>query len=198
MIITWRDSTSDFFQVRSGDPEDQLNQLLGQILSSGGWKLGRCIPSECTDEDAGQVWVRHQYQHWLSPFSGAVELCGADDRGRRGPCRLVTLWLCRHELPHCRRRGEDSSLHWAARQNGFWAQSLLLRSVLRLKIGEWWASLLSLLDWSSSARWWTWPWTSSTSTTSSRRASSRSSRASPSTPTPSSSSTVLNRELPVL
>jgi hypothetical protein len=41
-------------EVRSGDLEDQLNQFLGQILGSGAWKLGRCIPSECTDEDAGQ------------------------------------------------------------------------------------------------------------------------------------------------
>jgi len=39
-----------------GDPtlEEQLEMLVFQIFSTGVWKLGRCIPSECTGEDAAK------------------------------------------------------------------------------------------------------------------------------------------------
>jgi len=42
-------------EIRSEDPSpSDLNAILFQILGSGAWKLGRCIPSECTQEDAAQ------------------------------------------------------------------------------------------------------------------------------------------------
>ena len=57
MIVTCGDSSNFLFQIRSegASPEDQLNQLLLLIAGMGGLKLGRCIPSECSGEDAAKV-----------------------------------------------------------------------------------------------------------------------------------------------
>jgi len=42
-------------EIRAGQTRDeQLDALLFQIFGTGAWKLGRCIPSECTEEDAGR------------------------------------------------------------------------------------------------------------------------------------------------
>ena len=51
--------TPNLFQIRTGegDPsfEEQVEMLVFQIFGTGVWKLGRCIPSECTGEDAAKV-----------------------------------------------------------------------------------------------------------------------------------------------
>ena len=61
--ISKHDFCLKFSQIRTGDgdptPEEQLQGFLFQIFASGMWKLGRCIPSECTGEDAAKVEVKH-------------------------------------------------------------------------------------------------------------------------------------------
>ena len=168
-------SAKFLFQIRSEDPSpSDLNAILFQILGSGAWKLGRCIPSECTQEDAAQVSLNHLWcslniEHcssnktgslFFSSSSGFVKLFGADDRGRGHPIPswLDALWLRRHQLSHCGWRGEEEQ----ARLDFELKPTTLFRLILRLKIGEWWVSSPSLLAWFSSARWWTSPSTSST------------------------------------
>ena len=56
-------SKNSFRQIDSGGlPPEHLQASLFQVLGSGAWKLGSCIPSECTNEDAAKVKVKHEHQ----------------------------------------------------------------------------------------------------------------------------------------
>ena len=66
--------TPNLFQIRTGegDPtlEERLEMLVFQIFGTGVWKLGRCIPSECTGEDAAKVKSHNQ-----SPTISLYRVC---------------------------------------------------------------------------------------------------------------------------
>ena len=55
-------SKSSFCQIDSGGlPPEQLQaSSLFQVFGSGAWKLGCCMPSECTKEDAAKVKAKHE------------------------------------------------------------------------------------------------------------------------------------------
>ena len=55
-------SKTSFRQIDSGGlPLVQVQANLFQVLGSGAWKLGCCIPSECTKQDAAKVKVKYEH-----------------------------------------------------------------------------------------------------------------------------------------